>query len=141
MLYRKTSLGLKVFQIYFSIIYKNDFSTPILEIPTKLLQTLYMGEIFYANDPQSKASDCVNFLQFEPSLFPSCRNTNVLTKERVQVDHELNSLAGQSLSFGYKCFPHLNYSLHFIPSRLVPIYFWFFAQRFFFPTKENILQN
>lgn len=105
-----------------------------------LLQTLYMADFLCKWSTLQGGSDCVNSLRFEPSLFSSCQNTNVLTREWVQVDHELNSLAGQSLSFGYKCFPHVNYFLHFIPSQLLHIYFWLSVQHFFF-LKENMLQN
>lgn len=105
-----------------------------------LLQTLYMGDFLCKWSTLQGGSDCVNSFRFETSLFSSCRNTNVLTREWVQVDHELNSLAGQSLSFGYKCFPHVNYFLHFIPSQLPHIYFWLSVQHFFFSEGKHVAE-
>lgn len=78
-------------------------------------------------------------VQFEPSLFSSCRNTNVLTEERVQVDHELNSLAEQILSFGYRCFPHVNYFLHSFLPLATHIFFLVLCPALF--KKKNILEK
>ena len=129
----KSSLGLKVFQNYFF----QSFIKMILSLHLDCRYPAYpansvhgKGDIFMQMTHPARHRIGFISLQFEPSLFSSCRNTNVLTEERVQVDHELNSLAGQVLSFGYKCFPHVNYFLRFSLPLGTHLFFCFSAQHF-----------